>query len=255
MFRFFRQIRQRLMRDNKFSKYLLYAIGEILLVIIGILLALQINEWDSQRSEARLLRNDLEYVLEDLNEDRITLYALIDQHKASVRICSDFLDQYMAGMEMPLNKTNDSLWDALYEKRFKRNQNGFEKVLSSKLFQSDKFIMLREKMDDYVNEIERLIYDEERLNYFIEEKELEMFTEGSFSTIYEYSRVHNGYTDKEVAIPNFDWQDLLKSGSAMKAILLRYEDDVRTFLLPQYNRTVMVGKELEKLIENYLQKK
>jgi hypothetical protein len=46
MLRFFRQIRQRLLTDNKFSKYLLYAIGEILLVVIGILIALQADFWN-----------------------------------------------------------------------------------------------------------------------------------------------------------------------------------------------------------------
>ena len=43
MIRFFRKIRQRLLTENKFSKYLIYAIGEILLVVIGILIALNIN--------------------------------------------------------------------------------------------------------------------------------------------------------------------------------------------------------------------
>ena len=49
MLRFFRQIRQRLLTENKFSKYLLYAIGEIFLVVIGILIALQINNWNELR--------------------------------------------------------------------------------------------------------------------------------------------------------------------------------------------------------------
>ncbi|RDK87034.1 hypothetical protein [Marinirhabdus gelatinilytica] len=39
MIKFFRHIRQRLIRENRFSKYLLYAIGEIILVVIGILIA------------------------------------------------------------------------------------------------------------------------------------------------------------------------------------------------------------------------
>ena len=51
MLRFFRQIRQRLLADNKFSKYLLYAVGEILLVVIGILIALQINNWNETRKD------------------------------------------------------------------------------------------------------------------------------------------------------------------------------------------------------------
>ena len=56
MIKFFRQIRQRLLTENppagregKFSKYLLYAIGEIILVVIGILIALQINNWNELR--------------------------------------------------------------------------------------------------------------------------------------------------------------------------------------------------------------
>ena len=46
MIKFFRKIRQRLLTENKFSKYLIYAIGEILLVVIGILIALSINDWN-----------------------------------------------------------------------------------------------------------------------------------------------------------------------------------------------------------------
>lgn len=47
MIKFFRQIRYRLMNENKTGKYLKYAIGEIILVVIGILIALQINNWNS----------------------------------------------------------------------------------------------------------------------------------------------------------------------------------------------------------------
>ncbi|MBC2839857.1 DUF6090 family protein [Robiginitalea sp. SC105] len=49
MLRFFRTLRQKLLTENQFSKYLLYAIGEILLVVIGILIALQIDNWNEKR--------------------------------------------------------------------------------------------------------------------------------------------------------------------------------------------------------------
>lgn len=51
MLRFFRTFRQRLLAENRFSKYLLYAIGEILLVVFGILIALEVNNWNQQRQE------------------------------------------------------------------------------------------------------------------------------------------------------------------------------------------------------------
>lgn len=51
MFRFFSKIRYKLAAENKVAKYLRYAIGEILLVVIGILIALQINNWNETRKQ------------------------------------------------------------------------------------------------------------------------------------------------------------------------------------------------------------
>ena len=49
MISFFRKIRQNLIMENKTGKYFKYAIGEILLVMIGILLALQVSNWNQNR--------------------------------------------------------------------------------------------------------------------------------------------------------------------------------------------------------------
>jgi len=61
MIKFFRKIRQQLLTENKLSKYLLYAIGEILLVVIGILIALQIN--NSNDNEKQQLK-EIVYLIE-----------------------------------------------------------------------------------------------------------------------------------------------------------------------------------------------
>ena len=58
MIKFFRKIRYNLMSENKTGKYLKYAIGEIVLVVIGILIALSINNWN-QKSLDRILNNPL----------------------------------------------------------------------------------------------------------------------------------------------------------------------------------------------------
>ena len=49
MIKFFRKIRQNLLSEGKTGKYLKYAIGEIVLVVFGILIALQINNWNERR--------------------------------------------------------------------------------------------------------------------------------------------------------------------------------------------------------------
>ena len=53
MIKFFRKIRQKLLSENNFGKYLLYALGEILLVVIGILIALQVNNWNESKKISR----------------------------------------------------------------------------------------------------------------------------------------------------------------------------------------------------------
>lgn len=51
MITFFRRIRQKLITENKITRYLLYAIGEIALVVIGILIALQVNNWNEAKKD------------------------------------------------------------------------------------------------------------------------------------------------------------------------------------------------------------
>ena len=66
MIKFFRRIRQKLLSENKFSKYLLYAIGEIILVVIGILIALQINDWNEQQKTKEKEQNYLSLIKHEM---------------------------------------------------------------------------------------------------------------------------------------------------------------------------------------------
>ena len=57
------------MTENKFSKYLLYAVGEIILVVIGILIALSINNWNEERKDRNRLFNVYSLIASDLGND------------------------------------------------------------------------------------------------------------------------------------------------------------------------------------------
>ncbi|WP_018126918.1 DUF6090 family protein [Balneola vulgaris] len=71
MLKFFRRIRKKLLSDNKLSKYLIYAIGEIVLVVIGILIALQINNWNENTKLKELEKDLLKEVHNSLLKDLI----------------------------------------------------------------------------------------------------------------------------------------------------------------------------------------
>ncbi|WP_298537050.1 hypothetical protein [uncultured Algibacter sp.] len=69
MIKFFRKIRQQLLSENKISKYLLYAVGEIILVVIGILLALNINNRNQQKISEAKITNILKEIQQDIVSD------------------------------------------------------------------------------------------------------------------------------------------------------------------------------------------
>jgi hypothetical protein len=69
MINFIRKTRQQLLTQNKVSKYLLYAIGEILLVVIGILIALSINNWNERNKTRKLEKSTLLEISNALQSD------------------------------------------------------------------------------------------------------------------------------------------------------------------------------------------
>ena len=78
MIRFFRKIRYNLMEQNKTGKYLKYAIGEILLVVIGILIALSINNWNGDRMEVRMEKQYYQKLNVNFRADTTSLGSYID---------------------------------------------------------------------------------------------------------------------------------------------------------------------------------
>jgi hypothetical protein len=94
MIKFFRKIRQNMLTENKFSKYLIYAIGEIILVVIGILIALSINNWNENRKQKIKEIEILSSIQESLKRDKIDLESVIPSNNR-IRNSIDLLLNHM----------------------------------------------------------------------------------------------------------------------------------------------------------------
>ena len=81
MLRLLRRIRQSLLGSGQTSRYILYAIGEIALVVIGILIALQINNWNESKKLHHTQKVYLKEIRNDLVQDTALLSHVIKQHK------------------------------------------------------------------------------------------------------------------------------------------------------------------------------
>ena len=97
MIQFFRKIRQKLLSQSKFSKYLLYALGEIVLVVIGILLALQINTWSTNKNDRAKEQLYLTGYLADLEKNLDELDRVIAKSNRTLN-ATDSLLRYAKGL-------------------------------------------------------------------------------------------------------------------------------------------------------------
>ena len=125
MIKFFRGIRQNYLSEGKTGQYLKYAIGEILLVMIGILLALQVNTWNEKRKADQLqfeilqeLRQSLESDLDDV-ERKIRMQGRIMQNQTIfiewVESNENFSDTLSRTIFNTYNWTNFDAYDGPFE--------------------------------------------------------------------------------------------------------------------------------------------
>jgi tetratricopeptide (TPR) repeat protein len=109
MIKFFRKIRQNLLIKNKTGKYFKYAIGEIVLVVIGILIALQINNWNESRKKEQVEKQVLKSLFQEIEKDRIMLkdiYYLYERDERSITYFKNLIWKEEHSMEdaLTLNK-------------------------------------------------------------------------------------------------------------------------------------------------------
>ena len=91
MIKFFRKIRQNLLAEGKTGKYFKYAIGEIVLVVIGILIALQINNWNENRKSDENRQDYYNQLIDDLKKDKSLLIEKISQSDSLKSSYSEYL--------------------------------------------------------------------------------------------------------------------------------------------------------------------
>ncbi len=157
MINFFRKIRKGLLSDHRFGKYLLYAIGEIALVVIGILIALQLNNRNAQQQEQKLEQEYYCRLLEDasLDEEQITILLELAQdrlkasNQAARLLLEDNASKLAVGSQIHLATR------AVYSD-FKPNNTAYEDLKSGANLNiiQDKAVI--KALNQYFNKVEEL---------------------------------------------------------------------------------------------------
>lgn len=176
MIKFFRHIRQNIIKENNVTKYILYAIGEIVLVVIGILIALQINnnsEYSKERKvEIKLLSNLSREIHLDIKQ--------IEGNTVESKVRLKRLDSLLQQLKHPekIEKTSflTSTYDFIFDNYFKANSGIFDEALSSgkmSFIQNENlrqaiFNYYRIVKDSYTDSTTRQITDEVITPLFVE---------------------------------------------------------------------------------------
>ena len=143
MLRFFRQLRKDQLMSDKTRKYLLYAVGEIFLVVIGILIALQVNNWNKERAENRQRTELLVQLGADLNNVLTELEIQIDQSIEKVTYSKKLLNFSAGTADFPTDSLQFASQIMINSSAFNDFNTTFEQAKSSgklSLIQSDSLL-------------------------------------------------------------------------------------------------------------------
>ncbi|MCB0461578.1 MAG: DUF6090 family protein [Flavobacteriaceae bacterium] len=135
MIKFFRKIRYNLMETGKTGKYLKYAIGEIILVMIGILLALQVSNWNEKRKDRIKEQSVLSSINKEFKMNKIQFDSVLYFHKKAYNGCNKLIAMFPIDIERDnLDTISKHLWDAAYNWTFNPSQGTINSIINTSSF-------------------------------------------------------------------------------------------------------------------------
>ena len=165
MISYFRRIRRTLMEEKQVGKYLKYAVGEILLVVIGILIALQINNWNNQRLERIEERKTYENIRQQVLDDKAELGKVIqynDYHTGNYEYANNMI---LSGRRQSTDTLALIVMSLSLYSDFHRSGKVYETLVNSgdiKLIQNQDLISKLQQLEmtyTFINKLETMNWD------------------------------------------------------------------------------------------------
>ena len=167
MIQLFRHIRKSFLMENKTSKYLKYAIGEIILVVIGILIALSINNWNNHQKD---LAKEQKVLLQLQGEYRKNLAQL----KQKITMRNEIIQSsqnILKYIDNPQNVTKDSI---IYHLNYIVRDPTFDPIVNDLIASGNLYLIKNDSLKQKLNEVN--LMDNFKMNILKKDQTLSVFT-------------------------------------------------------------------------------
>ena len=240
MIKFFRKIRQRLLTENKFSKYLLYAIGEIVLVVIGILIALQINNNNEIRKSREKELHYLNNIKSDLQLNINEIQEYISIRTRRIESANKVIEHFEGKPLTDLDEFNRNIINIYTWRKFYQINNTFQELTNSgnlALISNDS---IKNTLLNLETLYKKLKYEEEHFRYDAEV----LLYEPSYKVLdlnpvvkkYTY-QVSKGKAGEDVKLPRANFELMLKDLSQKNGFVMAvYEFRVMNIQLEEMKK-------------------
>ena len=196
MIKFFRKIRQKLLTENKFSKYILYAIGEIILVVIGILIALQINNWNLAQQDRKTEIENLRALQKEFSQNKATLRVVIQVNNDNISGAEKLIQSFSIDSKDTIKEQTVAIYASEAfgtETNFEPETGVLTEIISSGQLKLIQNIELKHKLAGFNSKIGKIEQQEKEVNDYRIMAIKQLILEGNMERAYADLGLRKGY--------------------------------------------------------------
>ena len=177
---FFR-FKQNLILGKKYREYFTIALGEMILIVIGILLALQIDNWNQRRQEEKIIDGYLMKITKELQTDLQSIELLLESRKQALIYTDSVLTYFRRGHISDAKIFENGYYSLFIETEFYPNKSAYESLKNSGYIKDLENMEFIEQLNQYYQLIENISFVEGKFNNMTQPVEISLAEKGFYN--------------------------------------------------------------------------
>jgi hypothetical protein len=177
----FIKAKHNLILNRKYREYISIALGEMVLIVLGILLALQIDNWNQSRQERKIIDGYLTKINKELQTDIQNIEALLESRKQALVYTDSVLTYFRRGHISDAEIFEKGHYSLFIETQFYPNKSAYESLKNSGYMKDLKNMEFIEQLNQYYQLIENISFVEGKFNNITQPVEISLAEKGFYN--------------------------------------------------------------------------